>query len=234
MVKSWLLRFPWLYEVVQRARDQAYFVDARKKGSFAQHGEDRILLELLRAAKATGPFVDVGCNHPVKLSNSFLLYLEGFRGLCIDPLPRFRPLYARWRPADRFVCSAIGLSNGQMPLYEFESDVLSTLDAGLAERYRQAGYKMLREATTTVSTLDAALEANRLTPPLSLLSVDIEGYELQALQSIDLDHWRPALICLEAVTADGSTNRAPAEHLLARSYVEIKNLGLNVIFKRAG
>jgi FkbM family methyltransferase len=232
MFKTLLLRFPLLYELVLRVLDYRYFISASERGTFAQHGEDKALLELLGMMNATGSFVDVGCNHPTKLSNSFLLYVEGRRGVCIDPLPRFKALYARWRPQDRFVCSAVGPVNGPMPLYEFEADVLSTLDPDLAQGYQASGYKMLRVSKTPVRTLDSILEESDLTLPLSLLSIDIEGYELPALESINLERWKPALVCLEVVTADGKKNQAAADYLLAHDYIEARNLGLNIIFKR--
>lgn len=232
MFRSFLLRFPWLYELVQRLRDYRYHSVADKKGSFAQHGEDKILLDLLNSSNSRGPYVDVGCNHPVKLSNTFLLYKNGYRGLCIDPLPRFAPLFKRWRPKDKLVRSAVGVSESEMPLFEFEADVLSTLDSDLATRYRAAGKKMLRIAKTPVRRLDSILEENSVDVPISLLSIDIEGFELAALQSIDLERWKPTLICLEVVTADGKHDHAPTDYLLARGYMIKMDLGLNIIFKR--
>ncbi len=141
MIKSILIRVPPIYEAVQTFRDRKFHGDGTRSGSFAQHGEDQRLLGLLRDAGATGPYLEVGCNHPFRLSNTYLLYLNGWRGLCVDPLPRFSRAFKRWRPDDIFECAAVREAKGNPPLFEFESDVLSTLDATLAEAYVARGFR---------------------------------------------------------------------------------------------
>lgn len=232
MLKSMLMRMPMAYEAVQGVRDRAFLRRADQAGSFAQHGEDLRLVQLLRQADAWGPYVDVGCNHPFKLSNTFLLYRQGWRGLCIDPLPRFAALYRRWRPEDRFQTLAIGETTGELPLYEFESDVLSTLDPTLAAQYQAQGYPLRRTSAVRVATLNDILAQAGLAAPISLLSIDIEGHELPALRSIDLDRWCPAFICLEALTATGRRNAEAIEYLVERGYGVAADLGLNLILSR--
>jgi FkbM family methyltransferase len=232
MYKSALLKFPWLYEAVQSVRDSRFQRERQRAGSFAQHGEDVELLRLLRQAHATGAYVDVGCNHPFKLSNTYLLYLNGWRGVCVDPLPRFAELFQRWRPEDKFTCAAIGEQAGELTLHEFESDVLSTLDPQLAAEYQRQGYRLRREAKVEVRPIDAILEQHATKAPISLLSIDIEGHELPALRSMDLDRWRPTFVCLEVLTADGRRNEPAIDHLVRHGYEPARDLGLNVVFKR--
>lgn len=98
MFKSLLLKFPWLYKLVQSMRDHSAHQNCLKSGSFAQHGEDVEIMRLLKQENSTGAYVDVGCNHPFRISNTYLLYLNCWRGLCVDPLPRFTVLYKKWRP----------------------------------------------------------------------------------------------------------------------------------------
>jgi FkbM family methyltransferase len=233
-IKSWLIRVPFLYEMVQGSRDRRFLRAGMQSRSFSQHGEDVRLLGLLRDAGAKGPYVDVGCNHPFRLSNTYLLYLNGWRGLCVDPLPRFEAKFKRYRVNDIFDCVAVGEGEGELPLYEFESDVLTTLDRELAEAYQGIGHRLLRKTKIKVRTLNSLLESHRMLPPLALLSLDIEGHELSALHSIDLDYWHPQFICIEALTADGRTNDAAIEYLAQNGYRLDSDLGLNVVFRRAG
>jgi FkbM family methyltransferase len=233
LYKSLLLNSPWLYEGVQAWRDGRFHRESLRRGSFAQHREDLDIMRLLGQAGSVGPYVDVGCNHPFKLSNTYLLYLNGWRGLCVDPLPRFIPLYKKWRPQDIFACLCIGEQAGSMPLFEFESDVLTTLDQGLAAEYLRQGYKLRRQIQVDVGTIDALLETRRVAAPLSLLSIDIEGYELPALKSISLDKWRPALVCLEVLTANGRRNHEAIRYLDDHGYRMEADLGLNLLFSRA-
>lgn len=103
----------------------------------------------------------------------------------------------------KFVCAAVGEVEGEVPLFEFEWDMLSTLDRDLASAYQQAGHRLRRASRVRARPISAILSDARLSAPLSLLSVDVEGYELTALRTIDLDRWQPAFVCLEVQTADG-------------------------------
>jgi FkbM family methyltransferase len=230
--KSMLLRTPAVYEWVQSKRDSSWLRVAKARGSYAQHGEDRALLDLLQDSGSRHPYLDVGCNHPFKLSNTYLLYCQGWRGLCIDPLPRFAPLYMRWRPEDRFSNLAIGEVPGELPFYEFESDVLSTLDGALAAQYEAQGYRLRNRSTVRIVRLDTVLEESGLQGPISLLSIDIEGHELPALRSLDLAKWQPELVCLEVATADGKRSVDAVAHLQSQGYEIALDLGLNLVLRR--
>jgi FkbM family methyltransferase len=230
--KSMLLRTPALYEWVQGIRDGNWLRAAHASGSYAQHGEDQALLKLLQGSGNRHPYVDVGCNHPFKLSNTYLLYRQGWRGLCVDPLPRFAPLYSRWRAEDRFCNLAIGEVAGELPFYEFESDVLSTLDGALAAQYQAQGWRLRKRSAVRIARLDTVLEESGLQGPVSLLSIDIEGHELQALRSLDLARWQPELVCLEVATADGKRSVDAIAHLQAQGYEIALDLGINLVLRR--
>ena len=49
--------------------------------SFSLEGEDKILLQLL---PKSGKYLDIGCSHPIKGNNTFMLYLFGWSGTCVD------------------------------------------------------------------------------------------------------------------------------------------------------
>ncbi len=199
-------------------------------GSYSQHGEDRGLVALLSRIGVRGTYVDVGCNHPVRLSNTYLLYTLGWRGICIDPLPRYEPLYRKWRPGDSFVSAAVSDAQGQLTLYEFEADVLSTLDPALAILYEKSGHKVLRHLSVPVRPLGEILEESGLVPPVALLCVDTEGFEARVLRSLDLDRWEPAVVCIEAVTAAGTSDDEAADVLLRAGYSLVSGTGLNHIY----
>src|SRR5687767_2385049 len=77
--------------------------------SYAQTGEDRIIATLLDGRSA-GFYVDVGCNHPIRYSNTFDLYKRGWRGINIDANQRLIERYRRVRPRDVSVCAVISSS----------------------------------------------------------------------------------------------------------------------------
>ena len=74
--------------------------------SFSSDGEDVILMKYLCRIK-NGNYIDIGSNQPVKHSNTFLYYLTGWRGLCIDPLPNLKSKYRLIRGRDKFINAGV-------------------------------------------------------------------------------------------------------------------------------
>lgn len=231
-IKSLLIKFPPLYEAAQTFRDRQFHKSGMLAQSFSQHGEDVRLLNLLNDAHARGSYLDIGCNHPFRLSNTYLLYLSGWRGLCVDPLPRFGGMFKLFRPDDIFHCAAVGEDEGEFTLFEFESDVLTTLNPELANAYIARGYRLRNKSHIKICTIDSLLEAHHFQPPLSLISLDIEGHEISALRSINLSYWRPLFICMEVFTADGHRNEEAIRYLAGNGYNPDGDLGLNIVFRR--
>ena len=52
-----------------------------KKESYAQHGEDLLVEQLLGEIES---FIDIGANDGVLFSNTFQFAKKGARGLCVD------------------------------------------------------------------------------------------------------------------------------------------------------
>src|SRR4051812_47250674 len=77
--------------------------------SYSQHGEDVWLLGQVRdLPRDRFRYVDVGANHPARLSNTYLLYRHGFSGVVIEPNEKLLGLHRRFRPRDITVRSACG------------------------------------------------------------------------------------------------------------------------------
>ena len=74
--------------------------------SFSSDGEDVILMKYLCRIK-NGNYIDIGSHQPVKHSNTFLFYLTGWKGVCIDPLPNLKSKYRFIRRRDKFINAGI-------------------------------------------------------------------------------------------------------------------------------
>lgn len=67
--------------------------------------QDQWLVSVL-GERQGGTFVDIGCNHPTELSNTY--YVEknlGWAGIGIDNEPEYERLWWAMRPRSRFVCA---------------------------------------------------------------------------------------------------------------------------------
>lgn len=161
---------------------------------FSQGGEDIHCLQLLKGKK-NGFYVEVGSNHPVIYSNTFKLYLEGWKGILIDGNPELIDLSMRVRKADICLNEIISSQSGEV---EFSLTPDSLYSHIRTEReFQDAGsrVRILKKRTKTLTAiLDQYLEKGQV---IDLLSIDTEGHDLEVLQSLGLEKYRPKVIILE-------------------------------------
>ena len=76
------------------------------KKSQSQFGEDIKILELFSKSKK-GTYLDLGCFHPIRQNNTYLLYKLGWNGINIDLNPLSIDLFNVARPNDINICAAV-------------------------------------------------------------------------------------------------------------------------------
>lgn len=201
--------------------------------SYAQNQEDVVLHRLLREVP-TGRYVDVGAGHPVHDNVTHLLYLAGWRGIDVEPMPREAALLRAARPGDVVVEAALGATAGTIELFEapLENRGATTSDAELAQRYRDSG-QTFRPFTVPVRTLDDVLAAHPQ-DELHVVKIDVEGAELDVLHGFDLTRHRPWVLVIEATEPNSSTESAHRweQLVLDASYTCTLFDGLNRFYVR--
>lgn len=225
---------------IRRTLRQAYerlSPRAFSRQSFAQEGEDLVLLRLL-AGRRDGFYVDIGSHHPHRFSNTYLLYKMGWRGLCVDPLPGTAAAFQRARPRDIAVEMGVSATPGALIYYMFNEPALNGFDARLARsRDNMADYRITEtrsiETDTLARIIDRHVPADRIAA-IDLLSVDVEGLDLAVLQSNDWSRLRPAIVVAECLGTDiPSLLTDPVAVLLGDvGYVPYAKTGQSVVFTR--
>jgi FkbM family methyltransferase len=171
-------------------------VSADASINYSQTGEDAIIRSLLDEA-SPGIYVDVGCHDPIRSSNTLSLYLHGWHGVNIDANPRLIQRFKATRLRDIAVCAAISDQEHDIVFHEFEDELVSTLSEEVLPEW-QGKWKKRGERVVRTRTLNSVLEENlELGTEIDLLSVDVEGHDLNVLRSVDLDVFRPKLIIVE-------------------------------------
>ena len=120
--------------------------------SFAQFNEDKIILNLF-PKKFVGNFVDIGCYHPTKYNNTYLLYKQGWNGLNIDLNPLSIELFNYLRPRDINICAAISDK-------ETEKKLLYTGDLS-PENTIQNSHKSFLQKKHNYKNKDIQIKSNR-------------------------------------------------------------------------
>lgn len=167
--------------------------------SFSKSGEDMQLKQLLKFKKK-GVYVDIGCWDPVKASNSYYFYLRGWKGICIDPNPKMKELYAKKRKSDIFINKAVGLGNETLTYYMLEEALssMNTLDYSFIKQHDLDSKIVDKKQIQTVSLksiLEKHLEEGEI---IDFLDIDVEGFDLEVLQSNDWNKFRPKIILVES------------------------------------
>jgi len=192
--------------------------------SYAQHLED-YHLSLAFAGQREGFYVDVGAGHPVADNVSCWFYLQGWRGLVVEPQADLAALYAHVRPRDLVFAGLVGAESGETDFHVVDRlHGFSTMKADVAS-LSGAGVATKRMPIATLAQLARTHDL----PKVDFLKIDVEGAEVDVLRGIDWSVLRPRVILLEAV-APGSMAPSHEEWeplLLAQDYEFVLFEGLN-------
>lgn len=154
------------------------------------------MIRELVSRKRDGFYVDVGCYHPKRFSNSYWLYLKGWRGINIDMEAHKIAMFKLARPGDVNIVAAISNEKEKLRIHRAREN---DLEARLVKPGDRGETSELIETTTLNDVLDSTKFRRR---PIDVLSVDTEGYDLKVVQSLDWDIYKPALVILETHEED--------------------------------
>lgn len=202
--------------------------------TYSQHGEDIMIVNIFTLLGIEKPrYLDVGCNHPVNISNTYLLYLRGSRGTVVDANGNMRELFQKHRPDDVFVHSAVGAEpNATLTnLYMFTPTCgRNTTSKEEADRYsKEHGPKVksvVEVACVPLNMVLTTMAKQGRTP--DFLSVDIEGMDYMVLQATNLEKG-PKVVCVEVRRKD----TAEFDTMMnTKGFIHYCRMGENVIYIR--
>ena len=164
--------------------------------SFSQMGEDIVLRHIFEGC-SLGYYVDVGCFHPKKYSNTEALYEAGWKGVNIDISQRKIALFDFARPRDRNIFSAVADRAGTLEAYVFDGgSALDTTDKETAEAWVKKFGKAYNTVQVPCNTLSEILNACDV-PHVDYLNIDVEGAEIAVLKGMDFQEHQPKCISIE-------------------------------------
>jgi len=167
--------------------------------SYSQFGEDIVLQRMLDGV-TPGSFIDVGSGHPISGSNTYLLYQQGWRGILIDPIPHNITESRRFRPLDTSVQTLCGVNTGEpVTFYEYTEWQYSTTSFDRVQELASLGHHLATQYAVPVmspGTIATQMLANDPSA-VNVLSIDVEGGELDVLNSNKWDCYRPDIIVVE-------------------------------------
>jgi FkbM family methyltransferase len=220
---------PGLIDLLQYVRRQNSFGFGIR--SYAQEGEDLILQRLFEGQKR-GFYVDVGAHHPIRFSNTYLFYKQGWRGINIDATPGSMELFRKKRPRDINLELAIAQEEAEADFYLFNEPALNTFDQQLACQRHGPRYRVVQVRTIKKQPLAAVLrEYLKLGQTIDILSIDVEGLDLEVLRSNDWQRFPARCVVVEAAEVNLSQlDRYETHQFLSQHGYEIWAKTANTLF----
>ncbi len=204
------------------------------KVSYAEAGLDRQILSFIWDYPSKF-YVDVGCNYPDKISNTYLLYQLGWTGLCIDANPSLVKRFRRARPKDTVECACVGEGSTEATFVICKNPGWSHVLEDVVHPHAGDEAHRIR---VPVKSLQQLFEEHKVPRDIGLLSIDLEGFDLVALRSFDLRRWRPHLIVIEihdgSFDFDQIEEHAVFGHLRSAGYRLAGFNGCDLLFLDAG
>lgn len=176
-----------------------------KKGSlsYSQEGEDRVLSSLLFKINGAeniknGFYVDVGAHDPYRFSNTHIFYKQGWSGINIDAMPGSMISFNKSRPRDINLELGVGKMAGSLKYFSFNEPAINTFDENLAMARCNNVWHI--KSTDVVAVLPLSDILNKYLPEgqsIDFFTVDVEGFDLEVLQSNDWLKFRPRVVLVE-------------------------------------
>ena len=211
--------------------------------SYSQFGEDVIVRDLLKdLAVQNASYLDIGANNPQFFSNTYLFYENGFSGILVEPNAALCEKLKAERPRDTVLNAGIGFNDDvkEAEFYQFpeDSDGLSTFSENEARYWGETGmngvkFKFDKIIKVPLRNINEVIAENFTECP-DFVSIDVEGWDLKILKTLDFEKYSPAVFCVEtlAYKKDGSTYRIGeiAEFFESKGYFSFAETEANNIF----
>jgi len=171
------------------------YYDRYTKKSYSISNVD-LVIDRMFASLNNGIYVDVGCNHPIKFNNTYLLYKRGWSGINIDFDSKSIKEFKKYRPRDYNVKKIVSNDEEMKDIYIYhERSAINTLSKDLVDYRKNKPKKILKARSTTLGRI--INESPFKEKKINLLSIDIENHEFEVLKNFDFDKYKIDAIVTE-------------------------------------
>lgn len=194
---------------------------------FAEAGTDEYLRDVFFPDfSRKGTIVEVGGGDPILLSMSRHWMLNGWRVIVVEPNPIFAQKHrdignevheCACGPIDEEMVRFTVVHGNEMSWFAFE-----VKDGAYAGGKKEPCHEIM----VRKRKLGDLLSETKCKRRFEILSVDVEGWEMEVMQGFDLDWWRPRVVVMENLSKMSSYREYMEKHW----YRFVRWLHLNQIY----
>ncbi len=145
-----------------------------------------------------GFYVDIGAHHPFNLSNTALLYEDGWRGINIDATPGSMAEFDRHRGDEINLEVAIAREPGRRLFSCFsETSLNGFVTEDIIKALQTRGQQVTEQLWIDCLPLNDILLKHAPDRQIDLMNVDAEGLDFEIISALDMETWRPKLFLVE-------------------------------------
>lgn len=173
------------------------------KKSFSLSSVDLIIERIFYNLK-DGIYLDIGCNHPIKYNNTYLLFKKGWKGINVDLDSQSIKQFNLMRKDDHNVNVLItSKDNEEKDLYFYhDRSAINTISKDLAKKRKSKPKKIKKLKGVSINTI---IENSPFrNEKINLLSIDIENYEFEALKEFNFNKYNIDVIVSEVTDVENS------------------------------
>jgi hypothetical protein len=193
LAKGSLLKLAWEHEAGNHLRKFANV-------AYSQEGEDRILYSLFEIlCRKNGFYVDVGVHHPKRDSNTYLFFLQGWRGINIVANTEAVALFQKMRTKDINIHFCIGEQAKKLTNDKFDDLPFETFDVGVPKNLvGNSAHKDIDEKIVDVMPLHQILDIYLPKgQEIDFLSIEVGGKDLDVLKSNNWSRYIPFCVLVD-------------------------------------
>ena len=165
------------------------------KRSYSFNNVDLIIDYLFKDIK-NGIYIDVGCNHPIKYNNTYLLYKRGWSGINIDLDASSIKLFDEYRKGDNNIGALVSNEEKIKKTYIYhERSTINTVEKTMVDLKINKPKKIIEIQSITLNKIIQNSPFSE--KKINLLTVDVEGHEFPVLENFEFSKYGIDVVVLE-------------------------------------
>ena len=182
--------------------------------------------------KKNGFYIDAGCYHPIRLSNTKFLHDKGWEGINIDISKKSIDLFNIVRKKDINLILGLSDKEGIANAY-FEKDLFFQNTINYAYKKKFLSEKS-KKKNIEIKTLNYVIKKYTKNKIIDLIDVDCEGQDLNVLKGLDLTKHNVRVILIEVHRYNDEIQKNAHQifEILKANNYQLLFSGHNCIFKK--